>query len=53
MLEKKVWAGREGKVNVFARKGNYSIGIEFDHSKIRKKSIEKLPLIFLDKILER
>ncbi|MBA7494574.1 hypothetical protein ES702_05151 [subsurface metagenome] len=41
-LEKKVWAGREGKVDVFAKKGNYSIGIEVDHSQIRKKSIEKL-----------
>jgi DNA-binding HxlR family transcriptional regulator len=41
-LEKKVWTGREGKVDVFARKDNYSIGIEVDHSLIRKKSIEKL-----------
>ncbi|GAG56075.1 unnamed protein product [marine sediment metagenome] len=41
-LEKKIWVGREGKVDVFARKGNYSIGIEVDHSQIRKKSIEKL-----------
>jgi len=41
-LEKKVWTGREGKVDVFAKKGNYSIGIEVDHSQIRKKSIEKL-----------
>ena len=41
-LEKKVWTGREGKVDVFARKENYSIGIEVDHSLIRKKSIEKL-----------
>ena len=41
-LEKKIWAEREGKVDVFARKGNYSIGIEIDHSQIRKKSIDKL-----------
>ncbi|GAH10807.1 unnamed protein product, partial [marine sediment metagenome] len=27
---------------MFARKDNYSIGIEVDHSQIRKKSIEKL-----------
>ena len=41
-LEKKVWTEREGKVDVFARKDNYLIGIEVDHSLIRKKSIEKL-----------
>jgi len=41
-LEKRIWAEREGKVDVFARKGNYSIGIEIDHSQIRKKSIDKL-----------
>jgi len=41
-LEKKIWAGREGKIDVFARKGNFSVGIEIDHSQIRKKSIEKL-----------
>jgi len=41
-LEKKIWAGREGKVDVFARKGNFSVGIEIDHSQLRKKSIEKL-----------
>ena len=40
-LEKKVWSGREGKVDAFARKGNYSIGIEVDHSQIRKKSKAK------------
>jgi len=36
-LEKKVWTGQEGKVDVFAKKGNYSIGIKVDHSQIRKK----------------
>jgi len=41
-LEKKIWAGREGKIDVFARKGDFSVGIEIDHSQIRKKSIEKL-----------
>jgi hypothetical protein len=41
-LEKKIWAGRKGKIDVFAQKGNFSVGIEVDHSQIRKKSIEKL-----------
>ena len=41
-LEKKIWAGRKGKIDAFARKGNFSVGIEIDHSQIRKKSIEKL-----------
>ena len=41
-LEKKIWIGREGKIDVFAKKGSYSIGIEVEHSTIRKKSIEKL-----------
>ena len=40
-LEKKIWAGREGKIDVFAQKGNFSVGIEVDHSQLRKKSIEK------------
>jgi len=41
-LEKKIWAGRQGKIDAFASKGNFSVGIEIDHSQIRKKSIEKL-----------
>lgn len=41
-LEKKIWAGREGKIDVFAQKGNFTVGIEIDHSQIRKKSIDKL-----------
>jgi len=41
-LEKKIWAGREGKIDVFAQRGNYTIGLEVDHSQLRKKSIEKL-----------
>jgi len=41
-LEKKIWAGREGKIDVFAQKGNFTVGLEVDHSQIRKKSIEKL-----------
>lgn len=41
-LEKKIWAGREGKIDVFAQKGNYTMGLEVDHSQMRNKSIEKL-----------
>jgi len=41
-LEKKIWAGREGKIDVFAQKGNFTVGLEIDHSQLRKKSIEKL-----------
>ena len=41
-LEKKIWAGREGKIDVFAKKGNYTMGLEVDHCQIRNKSIEKL-----------
>jgi hypothetical protein len=41
-LEKKIWAGRKGKIDVFAQKGNFSVGIEVDHFQLRKKSIEKL-----------
>lgn len=29
-LEKKIWAGREGKIDVFAQKGNFSVaGVRF------------------------
>ena len=41
-LEKKIWAEREGKIDVFARKGNYTMGLEVDHSQMRNKSIRKL-----------
>ena len=41
-LEKRIWVGRKGKIDVFARKDNYTIGLEVEHSTIRKKSIEKL-----------
>jgi hypothetical protein len=41
-LEKKIWAGRKGKIDVFAQKGDFSVGIEIDHSQLRKKSIDKL-----------
>jgi len=41
-LEKKIWAGREGKIDVFAQKDNYTMGLEVDHCQIRNKSIEKL-----------
>ncbi len=41
-LEKKIWAEREGKIDVFAKKGGYTMGLEVDHSQIRNKSIRKL-----------
>jgi len=41
-LEKKIWAEREGKIDVFAEKGGYSMGLEVDHCQIRHKSIRKL-----------
>ncbi len=44
-LEKKIWIGQEGKIDVFAKKGSYSIGIKVEHSTIRKKSIEKLNVL--------
>lgn len=41
-LEKKIWTGKEGKIDVFAKKDDQTIGLEVEHSTIRKKSIEKL-----------
>lgn len=41
-LEKKVQAKRPGRIDLFAKKDNFSIGIEIDHSLIRFKSIDKL-----------
>ena len=41
-LEKEFGRREKGKIDVFARKGNYSIGIHIDDSQIRKKSIDKL-----------
>lgn len=41
-LEKKVQAKRPGRIDLFAKKDNFSIGIEIDHSVIRFKSIDKL-----------
>jgi hypothetical protein len=41
-LEKKIWTGKEGKIDVFVQKDDQTIGIEVEHSTIRKKSIEKL-----------
>jgi hypothetical protein len=41
-LEKKVQAKRPGRIDLFAKKDNFSIGIEIDHSLIRLKSIDKL-----------
>ena len=40
--EKEVWRNRKGRIDVFARKGNYSVGIEVDDCSIRMNSIEKL-----------
>lgn len=41
-LEKKIQAKRPGRIDLFAKKNNFSIGIEIDHSIIRWKSINKL-----------
>lgn len=41
-LEKKVRARRPGKIDVYAKRGNFSVGIEIDHSVLRLKSIDKL-----------
>jgi hypothetical protein len=40
--EKEVWRNRKGRIDVFAQKGNYTVGIEVDHGSIRLNSIEKL-----------
>jgi hypothetical protein len=40
--EKEVWRNRKGRIDVFAQKGSYTVGIEVDHSSIRLNSIEKL-----------
>ena len=40
--EKEVWRDRKGRIDVFAQKGNYTVGIEVDHCSIRLNSIEKL-----------
>jgi hypothetical protein len=40
--EKEVWRDRKGRVDVFAQRGGYTVGIEIDHSSIRLNSIEKL-----------
>jgi tRNA/tmRNA/rRNA uracil-C5-methylase (TrmA/RlmC/RlmD family) len=40
--EKEVWRNRKGRIDVFAQKGNYSVGIEVDDCSIRMNSIEKL-----------
>lgn len=41
-MEKEVWQNRKGRIDVFAQKGNYSVGIEVDDCSIRMNSIEKL-----------
>ena len=40
--EKEVWRNRKGRIDVFAQKRSYTIGIEVDHGSIRLNSIEKL-----------
>jgi len=40
--EKEVWHDRKGRIDVFAQKGNYTVGVEVDHCSIRLNSIEKL-----------
>jgi hypothetical protein len=40
--EKEVWRDRKGRIDVFAQKGGYTVGIEIDHCSIRLNSIEKL-----------
>jgi hypothetical protein len=40
--EKEVWRNRKGRIDVFAQKGSYTVGIEVDHGSIRLNSIEKL-----------
>jgi len=41
-IEKQVWKTRKARIDVFAQKGNYTIGIEVDDCAIRINSIEKL-----------
>jgi hypothetical protein len=40
--EKEAWRNRKGRIDVFAQKGNYTVGVEVDHGSIRLNSIEKL-----------
>lgn len=40
--EKQVWPGRKSRIDVFAQKGSYSVGVEVDDCTIRINSIEKL-----------
>ncbi|MFA5747080.1 MAG: hypothetical protein WC926_03315 [Candidatus Paceibacterota bacterium] len=40
--EKEVWRNRKGRIDIFAQKGSYTVGIEVDHGSIRLNSIEKL-----------
>jgi len=44
-LEKKIRAKRNGRIDLFAIKNNFSLGIEIDHSSPRLKSIDKLNTI--------
>jgi Holliday junction resolvase-like predicted endonuclease len=40
--EKEVWRNRKGRIDVFAQKGSYTVGIEVDDCSIRMNSIEKI-----------
>jgi hypothetical protein len=40
--EKQVWPKRKSRIDVFAQKGSYTIGVEVDDCAIRINSIEKL-----------
>ena len=43
--EKEVWRNRKGRINVFAQKGSYLVGIKVDDCSIRMNSIEKLNVL--------
>jgi len=38
--EKEVWRNRRGRIDVFAQKSSYTVGIEVDHGSIRLNSID-------------
>jgi len=40
--EKDVWRNRKGRIDVFAQKGGYTVGIEVDDCSVRVNSIEKI-----------
>jgi len=44
-LEKEIQAKRPGRIDLFAIKNDFSLGIEIDHSLVRFKSIDKLNVL--------